>query len=156
MRANAVYLSIAQLWTVAKFCIENKGVTLASDGSYTFRVNSTTLAKEFTEFSLTAHHIKKAMDFYVDVCKLTNNMPKIPAPEMDSELETGYKQALALLEKEKDGLIKTVADQNDIIANLLHNMQEIRKISSFNGKTEHIKKFTTSPKERVTYAFPRD
>lgn len=146
MRANAIHLSHAQRWAVAKFCIENKGVTQDSSGKFTiFRVSPSVLLKEWLAqektFAASLHSIKDSVNFYNTICELTNNLPVVPEPdEMNSELETEYKKAIVLLESEKEKLQKTVADQNAIIANLLLNMQEIRKIAQSPGKTAEVKK----------------
>lgn len=146
MRANAIHLTYAQRWQVAKYCIEHKGVVQDQFGKFTiFRVGQSTLVREFNEsgadFVVTLHTLKESVTFYNIVAELTNNLPEIPSKdEMDSDLEAEYKQAVAELQTSKGKLQKIIDDQNVVIANLMMTIQEIRRIAQNPGKTPEVKK----------------
>lgn len=146
MRANAIHLTYAQRWQVAKYCIEHKGVTQGEDGKFTnFRVGQSTLVREFNEsgadFVVSIHSIKESMNFYNIVAELTNNLPEIPKQdENNTEIIASYEKAITTIETEKNKLKKIIDDQNVVIANLMMTIQEIRKIAQNPGKTPEVKK----------------
>lgn len=86
-RKKAIHLTNKQKWKVAKFMIENKGVKLVDkedgDVTYIFRMKLIELAKEVSieVTPIRATHVKDCMDFYLEVCKMTNNLPQIPKEE---------------------------------------------------------------------------
>lgn len=144
MRANAIHLSSAQRWQVAKFCIENRGVVQDQGGKFTiWRVSISTLVKEWNEehadyFMVTTHALKQSVEFYNEICELTNNLPEVPKVENDEVLK--LQEEIKLRDNTIAVLQSSLANTRTVVENLLGNMREIRQIASSNGKTPEVKK----------------
>lgn len=128
MRTKAIYLTEAQMWKVAKYCIENKGVSQGPDGKFTnFRVVKGQLAKECSKdlFNVTPHGIDKSIIFYNTVCELTNNLAIVPPQE--SVEATMLKIEQEKLNKNIETLEKAVSDlaaTNKLLTARISNYQE--------------------------------
>lgn len=147
-RATPKFLSVTQEWQVAKFCIESKGVVQDKNGEFNvYRVPVSTLMHEFNaqqgeEFKITAHHIKKSMETYHEICVVTQNLPKVPVVD-DSSLV--LEETIKLKDDTIASLKASIEHQRKIIEAYAKNMSDIRAIASTQGKTDYIKKFTLGP-----------
>lgn len=140
MRANSIHLSESQMWDVAKYLIEHKGVVQDEHGDFLkFRVSKKTLGEEVSkEFNLIigAYQVEKCIKFHDIICKLVGQKPIVPPPQ-ESVQEDILKTENKKLKEEIRLLIfenKKVIDAGNVLLTTANNYKErlnqIRKLGT--------------------------
>lgn len=94
-KKRSIYLTNQQKWEIAKYCIENKCVRQNNGKLFNFwRVTPKVSAEEVNNWNdreqisfptVNEYHIKSSVDFYNEVCLMTDNLPEVPKHESVQE-----------------------------------------------------------------------
>lgn len=135
-RKNPIRLNNKEKWAIAKFCLENRNILqdpTKANLSYIWRVNAIHTAKEINLNSerivartINDHHVRDAVNFYIEICQLTDKMPQIPAETVEMDrlgVEIARKENEILNFKHQIGL------QSDTIVRLVERIGKIRHLA---------------------------
>lgn len=94
-KKKSIYLTNPQKWEIAKYCIENKCISQRDNKAFTYwRVHPKVAAEEINNWirdnqydipNVNEYHTKNSVDFYNEICLMTNNLPEIPKQESVQE-----------------------------------------------------------------------
>lgn len=137
-KKKSIYLTNSQKWEIAKYCIENKCVRQNQGKLFNYwRVTPKIAAEEINNWVkqesinipiVNEYHIKSSIDFYNEICTLTNNLPEIPKNESVQE------EILKIeIQKLNDKILKLQEAQKDYAATITvckKRFDEIKKLAT--------------------------
>ena len=140
MRKNAIHLNEAQMWQIAQYCIEHKGVVQGEDGKWNkFRVSRKLLAEEVSKnlfksetFKLNDYQVGKSVNFFNTVCEITEKYVVSPPAQESVECDilkveiTKLKVEVERLHKENE---TNVARYNKIMKDIYNYKETFSEIS---------------------------
>lgn len=136
-KKTALRLSNSDKWKIATYCIENRCVVqdikIPEHPFTEWRVGFAQTVKEINNSDLNLPeeinvvHVKGAIEFYNEVCILTNKMP-VPPPVQDTVRED---MLVAELSRLKIDLTNLTAQNDAAIKALQHVRFAVHKIATF-------------------------